>query len=409
MTKARTNADNVTADIAGITAGTGITGGGTSGTVTITNDMATTIAAKGDILAGTANDAYSVLTLGNNGETLVADSAAATGLSYTAGNPIPNPIINSCFDIWQRGTTFTIGTNTYGPDRWLAFRGAYAAGSTMSRQLVNDSTNLPNIQYCTRVQRDLGDTSTQGINFQYWQETSNSIPYAGKTVTLSFYARAGANYSTASSALVIRLFTGTGTDQNGATVSYTGSATPINTTATLTTTWQRFSATATLATNTNEYGVTFNNTPVGTAGAADYYEVTGVQIDIGSVALPVRRNGGTIQGELAACQRYFQVIATGNTKGVSTMAGYTSTSTYGIYTLRTEMRTAPTLSATSGTNYYSFIGNNAADAFDTIALDVASPTAVRLNVTSGITVTQGYAYWIETNNAASFVALQAEL
>jgi hypothetical protein len=41
-TKARVNADNVTADIAGITAGTGITGGGTSGTVTIAIDTATT-------------------------------------------------------------------------------------------------------------------------------------------------------------------------------------------------------------------------------------------------------------------------------------------------------------------------------------------------------------------------------
>ena len=82
MTRARTNADNVTADIAGITAGTGITGGGTSGTVTITNDMATTIAAKGDILAGTANDAYSALTVGTNGQVLTAASGQATGLEW---------------------------------------------------------------------------------------------------------------------------------------------------------------------------------------------------------------------------------------------------------------------------------------------------------------------------------------
>ena len=43
MTKARTNADNVTADIAGVTAGTGISGGGTSGTVTLSIDTATTV------------------------------------------------------------------------------------------------------------------------------------------------------------------------------------------------------------------------------------------------------------------------------------------------------------------------------------------------------------------------------
>lgn len=84
MTKARTLADNFAADINGITAGTGITGGGTSGTVTITNDMATTIAAKGDLLAGTANDAYAALTAGTNEQRLVADSAQATGLKYVA-------------------------------------------------------------------------------------------------------------------------------------------------------------------------------------------------------------------------------------------------------------------------------------------------------------------------------------
>jgi hypothetical protein len=88
MTKARTNADNVTADIAGITAGTGITGGGTSGTVTITNDMATTIAAKGDLLAGTANDAYSALSVGSNNLVLTADSAQATGLKWAAPDPL---------------------------------------------------------------------------------------------------------------------------------------------------------------------------------------------------------------------------------------------------------------------------------------------------------------------------------
>lgn len=82
MTKARTLADNFAADINGITAGTGITGGGTSGTVTITNDMATTIAAKGDLVAGTANDAYAALTVGTNTHLLMADSATATGLKW---------------------------------------------------------------------------------------------------------------------------------------------------------------------------------------------------------------------------------------------------------------------------------------------------------------------------------------
>jgi len=85
MTKARTLADNFAADINGITAGTGITGGGTSGTVTITNDMATAINAKGDLVVGTGADAYSRLAVASTaGYLLTVDSAEATGLKWAA-------------------------------------------------------------------------------------------------------------------------------------------------------------------------------------------------------------------------------------------------------------------------------------------------------------------------------------
>jgi hypothetical protein len=42
------------------------------------------IAAKGDILTGTANDTPAVLSVGTNGHTLVADSSTATGLAWAA-------------------------------------------------------------------------------------------------------------------------------------------------------------------------------------------------------------------------------------------------------------------------------------------------------------------------------------
>jgi len=73
-----------TGDIEGVTAGTGISGGGTSGTVTITNSMATAIDAKGDLVVGTGSDTFSRLAVGTNGYTLVADSAEATGLKWAA-------------------------------------------------------------------------------------------------------------------------------------------------------------------------------------------------------------------------------------------------------------------------------------------------------------------------------------
>ena len=75
-------------DIEGVTAGTGISGGGTSGTVTITNSMATEIDAKGDLIVGTGADTFARLPVGTDNFTLVADSGAATGLAYSAGIPV---------------------------------------------------------------------------------------------------------------------------------------------------------------------------------------------------------------------------------------------------------------------------------------------------------------------------------
>ena len=257
------------------------------------------LTAKGDLFSYSTAPAR--LAVGNDGEQIVADSSTSTGLRYTAGNPISNPVLNSSFQNWQRGTSIATPTSQYTADRW------YSAGNsavTVTRQTTSDTTNLPFIQYCARVQRNNASSVVDNVNFLQSFESINSIPFAGKTVTMSFYARKGANYSSASSGLRFLVNTGTGTDQN-AYFGYTGSAAPIDQTITLTTTWQRFTYSGTIATGVTELAPYFLYTPVGTAGAADYFEVTGVQIDIGSVALPFRTYAGTIQGELAACQRYY--------------------------------------------------------------------------------------------------------
>jgi hypothetical protein len=72
-------------DITGVTAGTGISGGGTSGDVTVTNSMATAIDAKGDLVPGTGADTFARLAVGANHLVLTADSAEATGLKWTGG------------------------------------------------------------------------------------------------------------------------------------------------------------------------------------------------------------------------------------------------------------------------------------------------------------------------------------
>jgi hypothetical protein len=64
-------------DITGVTAGTGLTGGGTSGAVTLTNDMATTITASGDIVVGTGSGTYDNLPIGTTGQVLTADTTVS--------------------------------------------------------------------------------------------------------------------------------------------------------------------------------------------------------------------------------------------------------------------------------------------------------------------------------------------
>ena len=84
-------------DITGVTAGTGISGGGTSGTVTVTNSMATAIDAKGDLIGGTGADTFSRLAVGANGTVLTADSAEATGLKWATPAAASSFVGVKCF------------------------------------------------------------------------------------------------------------------------------------------------------------------------------------------------------------------------------------------------------------------------------------------------------------------------
>jgi hypothetical protein len=304
------------------------------------------LTAKGDLF--TYSTAPARLAVGNSGEQLVADSAATTGLRYSATPSASNPVLNSAMQVWQRGTTFAISnTSAYTADRWQG-RVTAVCTTSFSRQTTSDTTNLPNIQYATRVQRTSGQTALPYLILEQSFESVNSIPFAGKTVTLSFYARAGANFSAASSQLGIQLYSGTGTDQN-ISGAYTGLTAVVNQTPTLTTTWQRFTYSGSVASTATELAISMLYQTVGTAGAADYFEVTGFQIDIGSVALPFRTNGATIQGELSACQRYY-------------------------------WRYDPSLAGT--TSQYSRLGMGFANSAGSARVQISNPTAMRTGATS---------------------------
>jgi hypothetical protein len=366
------------------------------------------LTAKGDLFGYSTTQAR--VAVGSDGDTLVADSAATTGLRWSATPSASNPVLNSGMEIWQRGTSFSIAASTaaYTADRWYAVTGVNQA-ITVSRQTTSDTTNLPNIQYCLRFQRNSGQTGTGNLPLQQSFESVNARPYAGKVVTFSFYARKGADYSAASSLLYVGLYSGTGTDQNFQS-GYTGTANIIDTSTTLTATWQRFTFTGTVPTNSTEFAISMVFVPVGTASTNDYYEITGFQIDIGSVALPYRRAGGTIQGELAACQRYYIRYASAQLFGKYGLGYAHSTTQASIFLFNpVTMRVKPT------SIEFSLLGltieNTSTTAITALTIiDGSNNQPVNLNATVASGLTTNRPYELSNNASASgYVGLSAEL
>jgi hypothetical protein len=162
-------------DITGVTAGTGISGGGTSGTVTITNSMATAIDAKGDLVAGTGADAFSRLAVGANGTVLTADSAEATGLKWaTAGGGLvlitATPFtsstavnVDSVFSSTYKNYRIVISlTDNTNEDIRMRVRsgGTTYTGSTYEQRGYNSGASLGNISLNTQAQWFLGGGGT---------------------------------------------------------------------------------------------------------------------------------------------------------------------------------------------------------------------------------------------------------
>jgi len=347
------------------------------------------------------------LAVGNNGESLVADSSTSTGLRYQSAYN-GNAVINSCIDIWQRGTSFTSAGYVYTADRWQ-FYPQGASNRDVSRQ--NAGSTLPTIQYCARIGRQSGNTATTAMYFGQNLESAQSYQFAGQAVTVSFYARKGANYSATSDILAFGLFSGTGTDQNVFS-GYTGQATVINNNATLTTSWQRFSFTGTVASTATELAMYFVYTPTGTAGAADYYEVTGVQLELGSVATTIKRAGGTIQGELAACQRYYETFAMSAQR--NTMAAQSTSSAFGAMFYKVTKRGTPTVTVPasgSGSGQIAVLNSSGSypSTIGTVAADQITVDSCCIKVTGATSAyTAGQALVLYTNGAAT-IAVEAEL
>ena len=323
-----------------------------------------------------------------------------------------NAVINGGMEIWQRGTSFgTTGTfsTSYTADRWQGYQGGAGTSQTTSCQ----ASDLTGFRYFARVQRNSGSTATGYIGLWQTIETAVSIPYAGQTVTLSWYARAGSGMTNANS-LSAWVYSGTGTDEPW--YSATGSTSPASGVVTLLSTggivngWKRFSITGTLPSNATELGVVFEYFPTGTAGANDYYDITGVQLELGSVPTAFSRAGGTLQGELAACQRYFVRFNPTFISDAPFGTGIfkTTTAAAHIMNLPVTMRSAPSTTFSAANTFYCW-GGAGSGSPSAVTGGGNTTNIIELSATRSST-TAGFASYIQAlGAAAAYVDASAEL
>ena len=239
-------------------------------------------------------------------------------------------------------------TTAYTADRWMIARSNYLPGISAHFSWAGNVTGLLN---SIRVQRSQGDTLVSFVSgvttypalamLCYNIESQDSVRFAGQYTTLSFYAKAGTNFSGTGNILTVNFQYGTGFDQNLFT-GYTGEASMSNASYVMTTSWQRYSVTVFVPAAALQLGMIFSYAPLGTAGVNDYFEVTGVQVELGTTPTVFSRaGGGSLAMETTLCQRYYYELPVGYR---TTGTFYNNYAVYGTVVLPTTMRITPTAS-----------------------------------------------------------------
>jgi hypothetical protein len=326
------------------------------------------------------------------------------GWTAAGGVSSGNFVINGAFDFWQRGTTFGGTALIYTADRWrLSAETDQPTARTISRATFTPGelsvAGFGDPQAYFRSTLTTVGTSTGVITAQ---RIENVQTLAGQTATLSFWAKSDS--SRTQTVEMQQTFAG-----GSSTVTF-GSNTFNTTTA-----WQRFIFTVSVPDLAGkifgDVGSPFLGISFKQALANDsVLDLWGVQLEAGPVATPFRRNANSLQGELAACQRYFQtyggnvtnqIIANGN--------GHSSNQAFVFLPLRPEMRGTPSFSSgpVGSFRLHAFgIFNSTATAVTPIVL---SKTSLGINITSGSGWTSGDSVMFESTAADGVVNISAEL
>ena len=364
-----------------------------------------TLSAKGSLVSASAANTLAELTVGSDGQTLVANSSQTTGLAYTnnfaAGK---NAIINGAFNVWQRGTSFTLGAGSavYTSDRYYYYSGTSGA-ATVSQQTFTPGT-APVSGYEGTYFYRINQTSGASTNPSLEQRIENVRTFAGQTVTVSFWAK-----SAGTTTFGLNFLQNFGT---GGSPSATVSTTAIASGTATTTGWQRFTASVALP--------SISGKTIGTSG--DYldvnwywttsttytFDIWGVQVEAGSVATAFQTATGTLQGELAACQRYYYRNSAAASYNFIAGGGIGRNSTQIWYAipLPVTMRTIP--SSIDFANLASDTGASVSSVSALTLTTTGSANTAGVLATVG-SATSGTAYMLDSSTSTGYVGLSAEL
>ena len=348
--------------------------GGTSGQILAKNsntDMDFTWIAndQGDITGITAGTGITVTSPTGPVPTVSFDQANFGGGQFAAAK---NKIINGDFFVNQRNFTSNTANSTYNFDRFIQTNNGGTATVTpqtfaLGTAPVAGYEGKNFLQYVTSGQSGVNDYAAVS------QKIESVRTLANQTATISFWAKTSSG--TPQTSVSLQQNFGTGGSPSATVITKLAPFT-------LSTSWARFSVTTTVP--------SINGKTIGTAGDSlniDIWasagsglslysdigvqnatiQIWGVQIESGSVATPFQTATGTIQGELAACQRYFlsnsQVI-TWQGNATNTL-GYTVSTTFPV-----QMRSAPTVTA-SAVNQSNFNGTPTASQITTGGLNAS--------------------------------------
>ena len=356
--------------------------------------MAVGFPVKADYITG------DVLTA-NNMNDLSGTLNTIQSVEYAAGK---NKIINGDFGVWQRGTSFSNNTtgDVYTADRWVSQ--VNGTGTRTITQQTFTAGTAPVAGYEGTFFLRMGCSSSgTSTYFNIKQKIENVRTFAGQTVTVSFWAKASASLTTNFFGLTQDFGSG------GSTAVDTA-----GTNLTFTTSYVRYTQTFTIPSISGKTIGTGSNLALAISfgsGTFTSFDIWGVQVEASSTASDFQTATGTLQGELAACQRYY--VRYSSTDVFHSYAnGMTTSTTVGYVTvpLPVEMRTAPTTLDTSTVTkletYNSLASNKVLSA---IAIDRPSTKAFSLVCT--ITgATNGQVITLRnSNDATAFFGVSAEL